>query len=81
MEAIRKERVKIIGRQITIVLPADFKAEEVDVIVLPSKVENEDSEISIDLIEWRKKLKEEFSRFNVDLSNLKYSRDELYERH
>jgi hypothetical protein len=32
------------------------------------------------LAEWRKSLVEEFSIFNVDLSNFKFNRDELYDR-
>jgi hypothetical protein len=80
MEAIRKKKVRRSGKHVTIELPDDFKAEEVDIIVLPSKEENDPIANSIDLEEWRKSLKEEFSKFNVDLSNLKYTRDELYER-
>jgi RNase P protein component len=80
MEAIRRKKVKRIGRQVTVDLPDDFKAEEVDVIILPSKEENDSPESPIDIEEWRKSLKEEFSKFNVDLSNLKYTRDELYDR-
>ncbi len=80
MEAIRKEKVKRIGSKITVELPDEFKAEEVDVIILPSKGDSLSIEKPIDVVEWRKDLIKEFSQFNVDLSNLKYTRDELYDR-
>lgn len=80
MEAIRKRKVKRSGKHVTIELPDNFKAEEMDIIVLPSKEENDPISNTIDVEGWRKSLKEEFSKFNVDLSNLKYTRDELYDR-
>jgi hypothetical protein len=80
MEAIRKKRVRRTGRQITVDLPDDFKAEEVDVIILPSTEEDEKAISKTELAEWRKSLVEEFSKFNVDLSNFKFNRDELYDR-
>jgi predicted Zn-dependent protease with MMP-like domain len=80
MEAIRKKKVQRIGRQIIIDLPEAFKAEEMEVIILSSNEENESIKDSIDLEEWRKSLRKEFSKFNIDLSNLKYTRDELYDR-
>ena len=80
MEAVRKKRIKRVGQQITIDLPKEFKAEEVDVIILPSR-EDEEKELSEnELAEWRRSLIEEFSKFNVDLSNFKFNRDELYDR-
>jgi hypothetical protein len=80
MEAIRKKRVRRTGRQVTVELPDDFKAEEVDVIILPSTEEDEKAISKTELAEWRKSLVEEFSIFNVDLSNFKFNRDELYDR-
>lgn len=79
MEAIRKTKVKRTGRQIIIDLPDDFKAEEVDMILWPSENESEDKK-EIDIEAGRAQLKADFSKFNVDLSNLKYTRDELYDR-
>jgi hypothetical protein len=79
MEAIRKSNVKRTGRQIIIDLPDDFKAEEVDMILWPSENKSNDKK-EIDLEAWRAQLKADFSKFNVDLSNLKYTRDELYDR-
>jgi len=80
MEAIRKKRVRRTGRQVTVELPDDFKAEEVDVIILPSTEEEEQKIGKTELAEWRKSLVEEFSKFNVDLSDFKFNRDELYDR-
>jgi hypothetical protein len=80
MEAVRKKRVRRTGRQVTVELPDDFKAEEVDVIILPSTEEDEKAISKTELAEWRKSLVEEFSKFNVDLSNFKFNRDELYDR-
>jgi len=80
MEAIRKKRVRRTGRHVTVELPDDFKAEEVDVIILPSTEEDEQKIGKTELAEWRKSLVEEFSKFNVDLSNFKFNRDELYDR-
>jgi hypothetical protein len=80
MEAVRKKRVRRTGRQVTVELPDDFKAEEVDVIILPSTEEDEQAIGKTELAEWRKSLVEEFSKFNVDLSNFKFNRDELYDR-
>ncbi len=77
MEAIRKKNVKRIGKHVTVELPDSFKANEVDVIIMPSVEENENA---IDIETWRKSLHEEFSKFNVDLSNYKFNRDELYDR-
>ncbi len=79
MEAIRK-RIKRTGSRISIDLPDDFKAVEVDVIILPS-IEDDEKELSAtELLEWKKNLTEDFAQFNVDLSNFKFNRDELYDR-
>ncbi len=80
MEAVRIKKVKRTGRQLRVDLPDDFKAEEMDVIVLPSEKETGEMGKPIDLETWRKSLREEFSKFNVDLSNLTYNREELYDR-
>lgn len=80
MEAIRRQKVRRTGRQVTVELPDDFKAEEMEVIILPSTEEEEKKLSAIDLKEWRRSLIEEFSKFNVDLTNFKFNRDELYDR-
>jgi len=79
MEAIRKNRVKNLNHKIIVELPENFNAKEVDVIILPSE-EDEKKLTDVELTEWRKSLVEEFSQFNVDLSNFKFNRDELYDR-
>lgn len=80
MGAIRRQKVRRTGRQVTVELPDDFKAEEMEVIILPSTEEEEKKLSAIDLKEWRRSLIEEFSKFNVDLTNFKFNRDELYDR-
>lgn len=81
MEAIRKKRIKRTGKQVIIDLPDDFKAEEVDAILWPSSGEEAESKFTPSEIEaWRKDLKEFYSQFNVDLSQFKFNRDELYDR-
>ena len=80
MEALRMKKVKRTGRQVTVDLPDNFKAEEVDVIVLPSVDDDEKIMTDSELTEWRKNLISEFSKFNIDLSNFKFNRDELYDR-
>ena len=77
MNAIRKI-VHREGNELRIVLPDDYKAEEFDVTAVPiekyAKANQQTDE------EWRQALREYYSRFNVDLSNFKFDRDELNER-
>jgi hypothetical protein len=81
MEAIRKKKIKRTGKQLIIDLPEDFKAEEVDVIVWRSQDEElQPAENSKSLESWKLDLKKYYSNFNVDLSNFKFNRDELYDR-
>lgn len=81
METIIK-KIKRNGRsKITIELPEDFKAENLEVTIkadsdkVKSKVEK-----GIDNEKLRSELREFYSKFNVDLSNFKFNRDELYDR-
>ncbi|MBX2955194.1 MAG: hypothetical protein KF846_03495 [Cyclobacteriaceae bacterium] len=80
MEAIRKKKIKRIGKQVIIDLPDDFKAEEVDAILWPSGEDVENKSTPAEIEVWRKDLKEFYSQFNVDLSQFKFNRDELYDR-
>ena len=81
MEAIQKKKIKRTGKQVIIDLPDDFKAEEVDAILWPSSGEDTESKFTPSEIEaWRKDLKEFYSQFNIDLSQFKFNRDELYDR-
>lgn len=79
MEAIRKRRVKNSNQTITVNLPKYFNPKEVDVIILPSEEESVQAK-GIDINEWRKEIADFYSNFNVDLSNYKFNRDELYDR-
>jgi|694.fasta_scaffold47683_4 hypothetical protein len=79
MEAIRKRRVKNSNQTITVNLPKFFNPKEVDVIILPSEEESVQAK-GIDIDEWRKEIADFYSNFNVDLSNYKFNRDELYDR-
>jgi cellobiose phosphorylase len=62
-------------------LPDDFKAENLEVIIksdsegIKSKEEKEKANEKL-----RSELREFYSTFNVDLSNFKFNRDELYGR-
>ncbi|MEO8210726.1 MAG: hypothetical protein ABI840_09190 [bacterium] len=79
MEAIRR-KIKRNGNKITIELPEDFKAENIELIILPDDNENSEHEKIESVEEFRKNLLEFYSKFNVDLSNYKFNRDELYDR-
>ncbi|MBI3220128.1 MAG: hypothetical protein HYZ44_11500 [Bacteroidetes bacterium] len=55
-----------------------FSAKEEDMVVQPS--ENVEQSNKVDIEEWRTELSEFFAKFNVDLTNYKFNRDELYDR-
>lgn len=80
MEAIRKKKVKRIGKQIIVDLPEDFKAEEVDLILWASQEETETNQKDKSIDTWRTDLKAYYSKFNVNLSDFKFNRDDLYDR-
>ncbi len=82
MEAIRRKKVKRIGRQITIDLPDDFKANEVDLIIWPSADDESDKKVldATSLNKWRDELDQFYSTYHVNLSQFKFNRDELYDR-
>ena len=81
METIIK-KIKRNGRnKITIELPEDFKADNIEVII------KSDSDEIHPLVEkekdnekYRSELRVFYSKFNVDLSKYKFNRDELYDR-
>lgn len=81
METIIK-KIKRNGRnKITIELPEDFKADNIEVII------KSDSDEIHPLVEkekdnekFRSELRVFYSKFNVDLSKYKFNRDELYDR-
>ncbi len=80
MEAIRKNRIKTHNRKVTIDLPENFNAEEVDMIIWASEKTSDFQQNETDSDTWRKDLKDFYSGFQVDLSNFKFNRDELYDR-
>jgi len=81
METIIK-KIKRNGRnKITIELPEDFKADNIEVII------KSDSDEIHPLVEkekdnekFRSELRVFYSKFNVDMSKYKFNRDELYDR-
>lgn len=80
MEAIRKKKVKTKEGKIIIDLP-DFTAKEVDLIIWPSEDEKADENISdVELATWRTNMNNFYAQYNVDLSDYKFNRDELYDR-
>lgn len=80
MEAIRKNRIKTYNRKVTIDLPENFNAEEVDIIIWASEKTAESLQSEVDNDKWRKDIKDFYAGFQVDLSNFKFNRDELYDR-
>ena len=79
MEAIRKNRIKTHNRKVTIDLPENFNAEEVDMIIWASE-KKDDQQNVVNIEEWRKDVRDFYAGFKVDLSNFKFNRDELYDR-
>ena len=79
MEAIRQRRIKRDGKKVVIELPDDFTAQEVDVILWASAEETSKVEEK-PLDEWRKHMDDFYSNYNVDLTDFKFNRDELYDR-
>ncbi|MDQ3019663.1 MAG: hypothetical protein M3R36_03705 [Bacteroidota bacterium] len=80
MEAIRK-KIKRNGNKITFDLPEDFKAENIELIILPDDNEEKSSQKSE---KKKKSLSEEalefYGKYKVDMSNYKFDRDELHDR-
>jgi hypothetical protein len=69
MNVILKKNLHIENDLLEIELPHDFMGKNVELIIKEKKIKNNDLE-----------LEEFFSRFNYDLSELVFNRDELYER-
>jgi hypothetical protein len=80
MEAIRKNRIKTHNRKVTIDLPENFNAEEVDMIIWASEKPADNQQSEVDNNKWRKDIRDFYAGFQVDLSNFKFNRDELYDR-
>jgi hypothetical protein len=79
MEAIRRSKIKIHNHKIEVDLPLHFNAKEVELIIWPSESVT-DQQSEVDMEKWRKDVKDFYSAYNVDLSNFKFKRDELYDR-
>ncbi|HRJ30824.1 MAG TPA: hypothetical protein PLV21_15340 [Cyclobacteriaceae bacterium] len=78
MEAIRRKKVKRIGKKIIIELPDSFKANEVDLIIWPSQEEKTENKVDTKL--WKKNLTKFYADFNINVSKFKFNREELYDR-
>jgi len=81
MEAIRKKIKRNGSDTITFKLPENFKAENLELIILPddeeviSKAENEES-----AEQYKQRMKNFYDKFSFDIKNLRFDRDELNER-
>ena len=69
MNVMVKKDIHVENRLVEIEVPEDFLGRDVEVIIREKEVKNE-----------KNQLEEFFSRFNYDLSNLVFNRDELHER-
>ena len=80
MSAIKKI-VRTEGNELHLVLPDEFKDQEVDIEVSLHKVEKDEIKNKEQTTEeWRASLLAFYSQYSVDLSNNKFNRDELYDR-
>jgi len=80
MEAIRRKIKRNGSNTITIKLPEDFKAENLELIILSDEEEiksKEEKEETLDA--YRQRMKEFYDKFSFDIKNLKFERDELNE--
>jgi hypothetical protein len=69
MSVMVKKDIHVENELMEIEIPADFLGKDVEVIIREKEVKNS-----------KHPLEEFFSRFNYDLSNLAFTRDELHER-
>ena len=72
MEAIKKSRIKLKGKELVLTLPDSFTAEEVDVLIWPSNEESVElnTNISADLLKWPEMTDEELSLINEKRKHL-----------
>ncbi len=63
MEAIKQSRIRRKGKELILILPDSFTAEEVDVIIWPSSEDPIDTSnsVSADLLNWPEMTDEELS--------------------
>jgi hypothetical protein len=69
MNVMVKKDIHVENKLVEIEVPEDFLGKDVEVIIREKEVKNN-----------KNQLEEFFSRFNYDLSNLVFNRDELHER-
>lgn len=69
MSVMVKKDIHVENELLEIELPKDFLGKDVEVIIREKEVKNDKHELD-----------EFFSRFNYDLSDLVFNRDELHER-
>jgi hypothetical protein len=69
MNVMVKKDIHVENRLVEIEVPEDFLGRDVEIIIREKEVKTGTNE-----------LEEFFSRFNYDLSNLVFNRDELHER-
>jgi hypothetical protein len=69
MSIMVKKEIHVENKLLEIEVPEDFLGKDVEVIIKEKEVKDEN-----------RRLDEFFSRFNYDLSNLGFNRDELHER-
>lgn len=60
-------------RTVTVEIPEEFLHQSLEIVLIPK-------EIAVDIDSRRKQIRAFFSQFDADASQLKYSRDELYNR-
>jgi len=69
MNVMVKKDIHVENRLVEIEVPEDFLGKDVEITIKEKEVKTDKNE-----------LEEFFSRFNYDLSNLVFNRDELHER-
>lgn len=81
MEAIRKKIKRNGSDTITFKLPENFKAENLELIILPDEEEiKSEDDIEKSVEEYRIRMKDFYNKFGFDIKRLKFDRDELYDR-
>jgi hypothetical protein len=69
MNVMVKKDIHVENKLVEIEVPEDFLGKDVEVIIREKEVKTDKNELEVF-----------FSRFNYDLSNLVFNRDELHER-
>lgn len=81
MEAIRKKIKRNGSDTITFKLPENFKAENLELIILPDEEEINSKDFKAESDDdYKKRMKDFYDKFSFDIKSLKFDRDELYDR-